>query len=699
MKKRIFHAFLFVVAFLFVESFGQQPSTSPPDDDIVKITTSLIQLDLVVTGKDGRPITGLKKEDFQVYQDGKLQNVTELSYFTPRSESRASDPEGKRNKNEIEPPTGTRSVSGRIITFVLDDGNCLSTIEGNSNMRSAIKRFVDDQMLPDDRVAIYRTKGGTSLLQIYTSDKDVLRKKITKLNLLAPGGCGSAFDNSTPRPNRRASPIDPNRPASPIERDPTTEMYLRERDNQLIGTLGVLGFVVERLKSSPQRKEIFLLSEGFATNFDTRSHDALRELADKAARASVVIHSLSNKGLDNLGIITAADGVRPGDTERISSQRIDEANALNGGLSYLAYTTGGKFVSNRTYLETEIKRILDVERGYYLIGYEPDDATFRGKAFHKIDVKVNRPDLRVISRKGFFGRTDKDSKPVYKTADSPLFQALSSPFQENGIDLRLTMLYGNSIDGGNYIRAMFHVKGGDIELTDEPGGTKKFVMDVVAVTLDEKTKVVDEFNRTYTMHLPKEMVPYVLKNGLDFSSDMGIKDPGLYSYRIAVRGGGSKRLGSAGDFVEVPDLKKRKFFISGLVATSIGPDGNPILTQNRPPDAAFSQVLTKASPSVRQYAYGDVLVYAYTIYNAKIYGNAPSLTRQIRLFRDGNMLLDSEEKPLIPRHISDASRIGDSGNIRITDQVAPGDYALQIIVRDKSANLVSEQSIDFEVID
>lgn len=696
MKNLRLPAILFVVGLLGFPVFAQQPTVSPTpaEDEVVRITTSLIQLDAVVVGKDGSQISDLTKEDFQVFQDGKLQQISSVVYVDPKGRRKTIF--AKREKNKIDvPPSGVRSGQGRVITFVLDDGNCLASIEGNFNMREAIKKFVDEQMQPDDRVAIYRTKGGTSLLQIYTSNKDVLRKKISKLGLIAPGGCGSAFGpDNTPNPSRSGS----NAPRSPILTDPATEMYRRERDNQLIGTIGVLDFVVDRLRNSPQRKEIFLLSEGLAAENFSRSRDALRELADKAARASVVVHTLSNKGLSVPGMITAADGARAGDTERISAQRVDEENALSGGLAYLAYTTGGKFVGNRTSLEKDIERILNAEKGYYLIAYEPEDATFKGKEFHEIQVKVNRPDLTVTSRKGFFGRNDNDSKPVYKTADGELFRAVSSPFLENGIDLRLTILYGNTAKDGNFIRSMFHIKGEDLQLVDESGEMKKFVIDVVGVTLDEKAKVVGEFNRSYTMQVPTEMIPSLRKNGVDFSADMPIKRPGLYSYRVAVRDASSKRLGSAGDFVEVPDANDGRFFIAGLTATTLGNDGMPIIPANRPAATSFAWVLTKASPAIRQYRWDEPLAYAYTIHNAKSNGNSVNLTRQIRLFRDGRMLLDSGEKPIVPKAIGDISRINDFGNIRISDQVAPGEYALQIIVRDKNTAKVSEQSIDFEVI-
>lgn len=704
MKKLSFTAVALFVGLFSVSIFGQQPSPSaaPPDDTSVKITTSLIQLDVVVTDKDGKPVTDLKPEDFKIFQDGKPQKVTSLSYVSSQTAETAQirSKEKNGNKEIAPPPTGARSQQGRIVTFVLDDGNCLATIDGTVNMRESMKKFIDEEMRPDDRVAIYRTRGGVSLLQLYTSNKEVLRQKIAKINLLGPGGCGSAFDpirnDSLTRSSTSSTTPDPNETDKQFNKDNND----RERENQVIGTIGVLNFVVERLKSIPARKVVFLLSEGIVAGFDTRTHDALRELADKASRASVVINTFSNKGLTIPGMLSAQDDVTPDQTTDASNARIDEERALNDGLSYLAYTTGGRFVRNKTFMEGEIKKILDAETGYYLIGYEPDDETFKGKEFHKIDIKVDRPGFSVVSRKGFYGRVDKEAQPVYKNADSPLFQAIESPLQENGMDLQLTILQGNTAAEGNFIRPIFHINGGDLTLTDEPGGTKKVTLDVVAVTLDEKGKVADEFNRTYTTHIPKEGVDIVQQNGLDFVTDMSIKKTGVYSVRVAVRDKASGRLGSAGDFVDISDAKKNNFFISGLITTGVDENSRPIMPESRPVNAAFSMVPARSVPSVRQFGKGSVLAYAYTIYNAKISqpGGKPDLTRQLRLYRDGKLVFDMGERPLGATAWDDPARINDFGTLRITDAVAAGEYVLQVIVHDKATDRKSAQWIDFEVI-
>jgi hypothetical protein len=465
-----------------------------------------------------------------------------------------------------------------------------------------------------------------------------------------------------------------------------------------------MGFVVDRLKNVPRRKIVFLLSEGIIAEFDSRTSDALREIADKASRASVVINTMSAKGLTVPGMLEAQDEVLPGikngpdQTYQASQDRVDEEHALNQGLSYLAYATGGKFIRNQNFLDVPLKQILDSESGYYLIGYEPDDETFKGKAFHRIVINSTRPDVEVRSRKGFYGRSDKEAQPVYKTTDSPLFQAIDSPFDASGMDLAVTTLFGNDGPAGDHLRLLFRVRGGDLTFTDEVGGSKKVVLDVVAVLLDEKGKVVDEFNRTYPIHVPPQGVSIVQRNGLDFSTDILAKKPGIYTLRLAVRDNISQRLGSAGDFVEIPDLKKGTFLVSGLVTTSIDQTGKPVLPMSRPVNSAFAPVFSESIPSIRRYPKNSVLSYVYSVYNAKVAENGrPILSRELRLYKDGKLVAEIPEKPIDNMNFTGASRIDDSGILRLGDVMESGEYILQIIIRDEIANKASAKWIDFEL--
>lgn len=701
-----FAAAIFLLFLLSISGFAQTATPTPVDDDekeIIRISSELVLTDALVLDKNGKQVTDLTAEDFEVLQDGKPQKITNFGYYTNGKSTVANESQqkSKTDKKALPlPPVSVRSNQGRIITFVIDDGNCFATPDGLASARDAMKKFIGEQMLPDDKVAIYRTRGGSSLLQMYTSNKEVLRRIVNKVSWF-PSGCGSAFEDARNNSIGRSNPSDsvalnPN----DIDKKNKEAIASEESRDKIKGTVGVLSFIIDRLKNLPQRKIVFFISEGIPIPFGSDAMDSLREVTDKASRSSVAFYTMSEKGLTVPGMIEARDDVDSSQTTDVSQARIDEERQLNDGLAYLAYSTGGKFIRNKSFLDAEIGKILDAERGYYLIGYQPDDETFKGKDFHKIEVRLKRTDLTVISRKGFYGRAETETRPKLKSENSTMYQAISSPLRENGMDIRLTMLVENTPAEGGLIRALFHVKGQDLTFTDESDGTKKVVLDVVAVLLDEKGKVIEELNRTYPIRIPKQGVQTVLQNGLDYSTDIAVKKSGFYSLRLAVRDAVSKRLGSAGDFVEIPDVKKGGFSMSGLVTTDITKEGKPLLPKTRAASAAFAPVFVNSIPAIRQYQAGTALAYIYNIYNAKFDAatKQPKLIKQVRLYKDGKLLADTGEKPLELQPQADASRISDYAFLRLNQNMEAGEYILQIIIRDATANKTASQWIDFEVI-
>jgi VWFA-related protein len=138
--------------------------------------------------------------------------------------------------------------------------------------------------------------------------------------------------------------------------------------------------------------------------------DAVDRLTDLANRASVVIHTIDPRGLVPAGI-SASDSVPNPSPDIISGvlqTRHTTLHASQANLSYLAEQTGGIAVTNTNDVDAGVARILSGSRGYYLVGYEPERATFSDRPrFHDIEVKVKRRGVKVRSRKGFFGMTDE----------------------------------------------------------------------------------------------------------------------------------------------------------------------------------------------------------------------------------------------------------------------------------------------------
>lgn len=730
MKENISLKILLILIFVATAStYAQQ---TPMEDDVVRISSDLVQIDAVVTDKDGNPMKNLTAADFEILQDGKSQKITSLSYVDTEVPGKPVAAK-KIDKNAAPaPPARINSENGgRVILFVVDDGNCLSSIGGMTASREALEKFVNQQMLPDDSVAIYQTRAGSSVLQQFTSDKAQLLRTARKIRWYpARGICsndasGGNFDpvrpNGTAKINGGAESFE-----NEQDRASRNKIENRARDNQVIGLVGVLRYITRGLQRFSGRKTVFLLSDGLPL-FNTESElkgssnspvatlkpgdsgGVMRDLIDSANRATVVFNTIDVRGvISPYGGVTAQDAIEGLSTEaganatsKVDATRSASVSNSQSGLFYLANETGGRFYDDANDLSVPVRRVLNLEKGYYLIGYQPDENTFKSKKFNKIDVKVKRPELKVRSRSGFYGVTDESLRPKKRTGDGELYEALLAPLPSAGLDLRPTVFFGNTAAEGSFVRTFLHLGGEQIGFTDEPNGVKKAVFDVVAVTLNEKNEPVDEFNRTHTIRVAAADVAGIRRNGLIYTADVPVKKAGAYNFRVAVRDQTSKLLGSAGQQIEVPDLKKSDVFLSGLtIGEVIVKDGKPIMPSVDKGENAFAPVASTSVPAVRRFRSGAILGYSYKIYNAKLdkANGQPKLTVQVRLYREGQPISEGAAQPAQLEPQADMTRINDYGYLRLPPGALTGDYALQIVVKDLQSNKTTAQWIDFEVV-
>ena len=713
----------FIVFSAVTVSTGQVPSASPtPEDDVVKITTKLVQVDAVVTDKNGNHVTNLKADDFRVLQDGKPQAITGVTYVSSTSRPQTSTTPIKTETSiKVQaPPARLRSTEGgRIMAFVVDDGSCLASTVGVKASREGIVKFINEQMLPTDRVAIYRTGPGASLMQQFTNDRSRLLSIASKIRWYPPTGSCATLDgsfNAAARTNTFEK-MGPNGSRS-VTIESEEERKRREaredltQDSQSAGTIGILQYVVSGMSRIPGRKVLFLMSDGLPT-FDrsgntVRSLDALRILIEKANRATVVVNTIDSRGLFDPGMIEARDEVldtkiNATSTERISSERAKADRTRQYGLADLAAETGGKFYRNSNYLDHPVGEALKLEKGYYLLAYEPEEETFKGKKFNKIEIKVTDPQLNVHSRSGFVGISDEELTPARK-AGNELYQALIAPIPQAGLDLQLTAYYVNSVAGADVVRSLVHIRGEDLVFTNDVNGMKKAVLDVVAVTMSEKNEVVDEFTREHTVRVDAAALPEIKRLGLVYAADVPIKKPGNYTFRVAIRDNGSRLLGTSGREVQIPDMRKRSFLVSGMIVAPTDTQGKFTLPGSAGAENAISVPLSPSDSAIRRFNRGAIVAYAYSIYNAKLdrASGRPKLSIQTNLYRGGTLVNEGTPQPADLQAQGDWSRIHDYSYLKLGAAAEPGDYALQIIVKDllsSDKDSVASQWIDFEVVD
>jgi VWFA-related protein len=707
------YAFL-VLSALTLVTVAQRPTPSPKsDDDVVKISTNLIQVDVTVVDKSGKVVRDLRPDEFQIFENGKKQDISNFSFIFAAKETTVAEGPNKTEPRPVLPPSPVKPEQvRRTIALVIDDLSL--SFESTYYARRAVKKFVDEQMQEGDLVAIIRTGAGIGALQQFTTDKRQLYAAIEKIrwNPVGTGGIGAFAAMEAPGPTPLPSEGDEDAGVR------TLEGIQREQESTrtsifATGTLGAINYVVRGMQELPGRKSILLVSDGFklfeedALGFKEsgRVLDSLRRLVDAANRSSVVIHTLDARGLQYTGL-TAADDTGGRSAQQIEEQlgrRRGELIDTQDGLRYLASQTGGTSVFNNNDLPGGIRKILD-DQSYYLIGFVPDDETFDPKIrrFNKLEVKVSRPGVKVRYRSGFFGISDEKMRTVAAgpTGRAKLLHALTSPFSIGQIPVRFNAIFNADANGAAFVRSLLHIDLQQIKFEELPDKTRKAVVEILVVAFGDNGVVVDQSAQSYTMTFPKDVYERLYKEGVVHMVTFPVKRPGAYQLRVAVRDTGTDNVGSANQFLDVPNVKKDRLVLSGLVLENI-----PWAEWQRrnDPNAVVKPSTVFSDTSARQFRKGTVLNYGFTAFNAKS-GSAEggNVEWQMRLFRDGKVIFEGKPQTAMSAVDAKVRSTNIAGSLMLGGEMASGDYVIQITVTDKlrkPKHNSASQFVQFEIIE
>lgn len=710
---------LAVLPALMAAAAGQPPSAlqeqaiPPVPETVLRVSVALVQVDAAVTDREGRHVTDLEPEDFEVLQDGIPQKISHFSFIRTGSvRPRGATPQRAAPAAVPAPsPRLRREEVRRTIALVVDDLGL--SFESAYRVRRALRKFVDEQMEPGDLVAIVRTRAGMGALQQFTTDKRQLHAAIERVRCLPFGRVGAAsFEPAGQQQWSMPAPGKGEEPSAGVRHDEFTGQFYA------VGTLGAIRFVVNGLKEMPGRKSVVLFSENMpiqnSEGLNRSMVQALERLTDLANRAAVVIYSIDPRGLQWLGM-SAADNLsgrksifedvdQEQEVEDLLEARRNEYFESQNGLVYLARETGGMFLGNSNDMNELLGRAMADQEGYYLLGYRPDTATWDEKTgkpkFHRVRVRVKRPGLRVRSRNGFYGVPDDAPPPAPETREEQLAAALASPFGAAGVHVKLTPLFFNNAEWGSYVHTLLHMQGRDFTFEEEPDGWRKAMVDITMTTFGEQGEAVDHTDRTFTVRIKGETYKRALAGGFTYRINHPVRKPGAYQMRAAIRDGRSGRVGAASQYIEIPDVKKGRLALSGIVMTPYAPTAGNAVADTR--EGRVEDTDPRSSPAMRVFQPGKALIYGFYILNAARDPKTKlaNLHAAIRIFREGQEVYTGKDHAIDGAGQPDFRRIAVGAPLQLGKKMEPGEYVLQVLVTDQSAkekNRTASQWIDFEI--
>ena len=654
---------------------GRQPQ-QPADHPRFRVAVDAVRIDAVVTDRDGRIVSDLTADDFEVLQDGKRQRVTFAQFVPVLSSpvSPASAPSPRRSTGPVPPPASpapvTRASIQRTFAIVVDDLGL--SVESFYYLKRGLHDFIDRDLQPTDLVGIMRT-GGTTAVQPFTTDRRILHAAVdalrwngftrTGVEAFAPVNKSTTFDN-------RHGLGDQN----------DFKLVDTLRHSMLAsGTLGALNLAVRGARDLPGRKSLMFVSEGFLLydqdGPDSRVRLALDRVIDQATRAGVVIYSMDPRGLQTGGLqasdnlssadpgVTTMDKVVRGEAAERSAFNRDTQEALR----YVAEQTGGFAVLNTNDLSRGLGRITADVRDYYVIGYLPEEGTFVGKgkkpSYHKISVTVRRPGLRVRTRKEFLGVVDVDESSAPLTPAQELIHAAIAPFTATDMALRATTLPGYEPNRGLFVRTLLHIDARALAFVDTEDQKKTASADVLGMVFDRDGTEVAHLSTGFSVGLTDRATEEALQAGLVYTLHVPIPRAGAYQLRFAVRDQKTGKLGSAGEFVELPDVERGAFALSGIVLRSEG---------SAAPGDAAGGIQVSPAQAIGVYRPGDEISYAYEIYNA-----AKQVQASATVWRGAENVAALPADPLA-RPAGGERRFAAAGRLKLGEGLPPGNYVLQI---------------------
>lgn len=721
-------------------SLAQVASPTPPvGDDVVKISTNLIQVDVTVTDKDGKTVRGLTKDDFELFENGEKQDLSDFLFVTSSSggitlsggeqAAPAGGVQGQLPQTPLKPGQVRRTIA-----IVVDDLNM--SYESMVMAKKALRKFVEEQMLPNDLVAIIRTGGSVGALQQFTSDKRVLMAGVESLrwNPLGTAGMAAiqALENSpediTERTNMNNGYF-----VGALKDDMTARISGRKRPRESrdkavyqnsrsfeetveginsMNSLSVVDYVIKGMSELPGRKALMLFSDGLrisgsATGRAESTRAYLEKVIETANRSSVVVYTFDTKGLKPIGLqaMDTSNEVIEHKRDQKTAERLIYLQGSQDGLTFFAGETGGKALINSNNLTGGIERALEEQSGFYLLAYLPDAETFDPSArkFNKLEVKVKRPGLKVSYRSGFFntaGNTVPTAANV--VADAQLGKALTSPFARNEIALNVNALYADDEKDGPYIRSFVHINASQLKFTTDAEGWNKATFDIAAATFGDNGMPVEKTETKYTIRSKGPTHDAIMKNGFVYVLILPVKKTGVYQYRVALRDSETSKIGAASQIVEIPDLADRKLALSGVVVEDMSLATFQNISQgkvgNNPGQVKVPSTLLYDTV-MKEFRAGTVLRYGYEVYNARgDASQAPEVETQAKIIHNNSVVVQGNVMKFNPAGQPDLKRLKVMGNMMLKETLKPGDYVLQVVVRDMRSKQVTTQLFPFEIV-
>lgn len=671
-----------------------------------RVAIDYVNVDATVTDDQGRFVRDLRPDEFEVYEDGRRQQVdavtlVDIPFEPPGVRSSTAPP----SPAAAEPDVRANDMqAGRVFVIVLDDLHVHPM--RTTRVKDVARLFVDRYLGPDDLAAVIHSSGRPEATQDFTSSAPLLRRAI---DAFAGRNLRSSVidrmeeyqgrEDTTTRADQRLDRV-----ADPLDK------LRADNARQMLRTVTA---VSDLLSAGPgRRKTLVLISEGLnypleqgltqtASGISMFSSPSapivfteLRDAIRAAARANIAVYAVDPRGLatttdeqtEYAGYVeNPLTGLTP-DAYR------EELRQMQDSLRIFSDETGGAAAVMSNDFSKAFDRIVAESSTYYLLGYHSGEGKRDGK-YRRIEVRVKRPGIKVRARQGYLA--SPPSMPAgaiteVNESSSDLRDALNSPLPLPGVPLRL---FAAPFKGGKGGSVAVGVEADARGFTfTEKDGLFRDSMAVSIVALDAQGKFAAGDRYTVDLQLKPETYQAVRDRGLRVLFRLDLT-PGRYQLRAAAHESGNSRTGSVTYDLEVPDFSRAPLVLSGLSLTATGADVIPTAKL----DPVLSRTLPTPPTGMRRFSARDTVTTYF-----ELYGGGPGTPQDVDVVTslrtpDGQVRVVTQERTSAMEMRTNGGGVGYAVRVPLT-AATPGRHVLRVEARPRNGgDVLASREIPFTI--
>ena len=568
--KRIWLTFAFFAAISPAGQQGTAEVTARDQPLTFKTAVNVVEVPVVVRDFKGRAVGDLKREDFQLFDRGKLQTIVKFAVEKSAGQDVMAPVETARETGieVVQPAAPAAVLPERFVAYLFDDVHV--GINDLAMARDSADRHMKKSLGPKTRAAIFTTSGQTML--DFTDDRDKLHETLFRLqpHPIAEdlthhdcpdltyfwaddirshndqGALGMAILDAESC-SGSASSSD----AALLVR-PAVARVIARHEHEAGVSLGVVRGLVQRMSVMPGQRTMVLASPGFLTLIGSK--EAESSIIDKAIRANVVINALDVRGLavETKDLSKPAPMIQGGALSAyfayVEHREHEEFNARMDVMAELANGTGGTFYHNSNDMDEGFDRVAGNPEYRYVLGFSPPGLKMDG-SLHPLRVSlVTNPHHYDIDARRSYTAPKRLDDPA-EVAKQEINDAIFSREEMRAIPIEVRTEYFKS-QGKAKLTVVTHVDLKPLHLR-KTGDRNHDDLSVTAAVFDNNGNYVAGIQRGVELRLKDETFDKWMSSGILVRSNLDVR-PGNYLVRVVVRDSEGQLMAASNGSVDIP---------------------------------------------------------------------------------------------------------------------------------------------------